>query len=81
MTGRAHVGEGLIFYGSPSRGSPYLATPLGEVTKFNVAQVSNCSKVPCSREQQQQNWAPLALNLGPFNNQAIAPTTGLLLPV
>ena len=40
----------FFFYGSPSGGSLYLATPLGEVTKFDVAQVSNWSKVPCSRE-------------------------------
>ena len=57
-----------FFYGSPSRGSLYLATPLGKVTKFNVAQVSNWSKVPCSREQQQQNWAPLGIEPGTFRS-------------
>ena len=45
-----------------------MATHLGEFTKFNVAQVSNWSKVPCSREQQQQNWAPLGIEPGTFQS-------------
>ena len=43
---------------------PACATPLGEVTKFIVAQVSNWNKVPCSREQQQQNWVLLSIEPG-----------------
>ena len=51
----------MVFYGSPPGGLHTCATPLGEVTKVIVAQVSNWSKVPCSREQQQQNQAPLSI--------------------
>ena len=56
------------FFTIAPQGSPYLATPLGEVTKFIVGQVSNWSKVPCSREQQQQNWAPLGIEPGTFQS-------------
>ena len=72
---------GLLWTVAPPRGSPYLCHSFGrEVTKFIVAQVSNWSKVPCSRKQQQQNWAYWGLNLEPLDYQANAPTTGLLLP-
>ena len=58
----------LLFFTVAPQGSPYLATPLGEVTKFVVAPVSNWSKVPCTREQQQQNWAPLGIEPGTFQS-------------
>ena len=55
-----HVHDSVFFTVTPQGISSvaYLAIPLGEVTNFSVAQVSNWIKFPCSREQQQQNWAP-----------------------
>ena len=68
-------GHGPVFY-PPVFGMAIVPHRSTSADNNWTALVGNGSKVPCPREQQQQNWNPWASNLGPFDHQADAPATG-----